>query len=153
MIKSIFRFLFFPIASLAFVCLATQAASDSSAITTHGAWTRWLPGKLPAAGYMTLVNNSNQERFLIAASSPDYDHVSLHESYTMPSGESSMRMVAKLPIPAHGSAELKPGSYHLMLIGAHGKVKPGETVTVILELDGGETLTVVLPVKLAGKDG
>ena len=42
------------------------------------AWARWLPGDLPAGGYVTLVNSGERPISLIAVSSPDYALVSMH---------------------------------------------------------------------------
>ncbi len=129
---------------------AAGSASAADAIQVREPWVRWLPAGLPAAGYLTLVNPSDTDRYLTGASSPDYAAVMLHESYTAPNGESGMRHVDKVRIPAHGEVRLAPGGYHLMLMKARHAIAPGDTVKVDLIFADGRTLPVTLPVKPAG---
>jgi periplasmic copper chaperone A len=114
-------------------------------------WVRWLPAGLPAAGYLTLVNISGEDRTLTGATSPDYASVMLHVSYTLPNGDMSMRPISRLRVPAHGEQKLSPGGYHLMLMRQRHPIKPGDTVTVDLKFADGRILRVGLPVKPAGQ--
>ena len=43
-----------------------------------------------------------------------------------------MRKVSQIDIPANGSADLKPGSYHIMLIGLEKEMKAGTAETLTL---------------------
>jgi copper(I)-binding protein len=62
-------------------------------------------------------------------------------------GVSSMHEVDGVDIPAGGSAELKPGSYHVMLIGLQRDLKEGDLVTVTLTFQNGGQIAVEAPVK------
>ena len=130
--------------------LAPQNAfAGPSGVKAVDAWARWLPNDLPAAGYLTLVNDSDEDAFLTGAKSEDYTMVHLHESYTAPDGTSGMRPVEKVRVPAHGRASLAPGGFHLMLMKARRPIEPGDTVTLVLKFEGGGELEVKVPVKPA----
>ena len=59
-------------------------------------------------------------------------------------GMMGMRPVARVEIPAGGKLELKPGSYHIMLIGLAGDLKVGETFEITLKLEkAGDVKTTV----------
>ena len=53
--------------------------------------------------------------------------------------------------PANQPIIMKPGGYHVMLMGLVKPLNPGETVEVTLSFESGETLTVDVPVKQRGK--
>ncbi len=118
--------------------LAQAKQADGMRVT--GAWIRVLPGSLPNAGYAVLHNDSDHAVDLVAADSPAYDRVMLHQS-TETGGVSRMHMVRKLAIPAHGKATLAPGGYHLMLMQRSQPVKPGMKVTIRLHFADGSTLS------------
>jgi hypothetical protein len=58
-----------------------------------------------------------------------------------------MHEVDGVDIPAGGSAELKPGSYHVMLIGLQQDIKEGDTVSITLTFQNAGKVTVEAPVK------
>jgi copper(I)-binding protein len=43
------------------------------------------------------------------------------------SGVASMHRVAYIPVPAHGTAHISPGSHHIMLIGLHHDLHASQT--------------------------
>mgnify|MGYP003552120003 FL=1 len=49
-------------------------------------------------------------------------------------------------MPANGSVELKPGSYHVMLIGLSGALKAGDMVSVKLNFESGASVDLTVPV-------
>ena len=129
------------------------APATADGIAVRGPWVRWLPAGLPAAGYLTLVNSTDSDRFVTGVSSEDYASVMLHQSYSLPDGSEGMRPVARLRVPAHGSAVLAPGGYHLMLMRPVRPIAPGGTVTVELRLDDGKTVVVRMPVRPPSQGG
>jgi copper(I)-binding protein len=144
-------------ATLAACLLATGTAATAATpdVRVEHAWIRWLPANLPAAGYATIVNDSDGVARLTGASSPDYGSVMLHRS-RLAQGDSTMEMVEHLDIPAHGSMKLAPGGYHLMLSHAKRPLKPGDKVPVVLRFADGSELQVdvsVLPANAADPSG
>lgn len=131
--------------------LAAAPAATPRLRVEH-AWIRWLPSKLPAAGYAEIVNQGDAGVRITGASSPAYAMVMLHRS-RLAHGDSSMERVARLDIPAHGRVELAPGGYHLMLSHATRPIKPGDTVQVTLQFAGGTKLQADFPVLPANASG
>jgi len=124
-------------AALSFTAGAYASAADQ-VHATH-AWIRVLPGTLPAGAYVTLENDGDQSVALTGASSKAYAQVMLHRSSTQ-GGVSRMTMVDSLSVPAHGTAELAPAGYHLMLMQPTTPVKPGATIRLLLKFSDGSTL-------------
>jgi len=126
---------------LCWLAVAAGAAPGVSALQVRDAWVRWLPAELPAAGYLTLVNSSDQPASLIAASSPDYAEVSLHRSRIV-DGANQMEPVREIAVAAHASLAFATHGYHLMLLHPTRPLKPGDHVPVTLNFAGGAALTV-----------
>jgi copper(I)-binding protein len=64
-----------------------------------------------------------------------------------------MEMVDHLDIPAHGSVELAPGGYHLMLSQPTHAIKPGDHVEVTFEFADGAKLQTDFSVRPANASG
>ena len=58
-----------------------------------------------------------------------------------------MQPVARLEIPAGGSVELKPGSYHIMLIGLKQDLKAGDTIEITLTFEKAGEVKVTAEVR------
>jgi len=126
-----------------------SGAQDVPAMQIRDAWVRWLPGNLPAGGYVTLVNNSDQPISLIAASSPDYALVSMHRSRAA-GGISQMLPVNKITVAAHSTVEFGAQGYHLMLERPTRALRPGDQVSVTLQFAGSAAVTATLAVREPG---
>ena len=98
------------------------------------------------AVYVTLTNSGAQADSLVAAASEAAQSVELHEVKN-DSGVMKMRPVQAIPVPAKGKTELKPGGYHLMLVGLKHDLKPGEKVAVTLKFQRGDEVKIEAPVK------
>jgi periplasmic copper chaperone A len=112
-----------------------QAAPTAPRIETSGAWGRPSP-MMDKAGavYVVIENKGNAADRLIGASSPAAKTVEVHESY-MDNGMMKMRPIAGLDVPAGGKVELKPGSYHIMLIDLVAPLQTGATIAVTLKYE------------------
>lgn len=101
-------------------------------ITVANPWIRaTAPGQTVSGAFMTLVNQSATAYALSAVSFSGADTVEIHET-SMADGMMRMRQVSQIDIPANGSAELKPGSYHIMLIGLDRELQAGTTESLTL---------------------
>ena len=111
-------------------------------VTVKEAWIPEAPPSAQAMGaFMTIENSDAQAVKVVKASAPNFDRVELHESIE----ENGMhKMIAQpfLAIPAKGSLELKPGGYHIMLIGVQQPSKAGDVIPIELTLDNGQKLMV-----------
>jgi copper(I)-binding protein len=98
------------------------------------------------AVYATIANTGKEADALVSASSEASQTVELHETKNE-GGVMKMRPVPKIAVPAGGKIEMKPGGYHVMLLGLKRDLKPGETVAVTLKFERGGEVRVDAPVK------
>ena len=159
----------------AVVLVAACSGGSSSGVTITDPWVRTSPVVAGAgAGYMVIANTGSVPDALLGGTSDIARAVEVHETVAMPaSAEPSasgamdggmaspaasggamtggtmmgMQKVDRLEIPAGGSVELKPGSYHLMLIDLTRELKAGETIEVTLEFERAGDVKVSLPVR------
>ncbi len=105
-----------------------------------------VAGRDITVAYLTIQNQSSEQRVLLGASSPFAKRIEIHEHQHK---EGRMRMIKRssLPIAASADTVLQSGGAHLMLF----ELQPGKTdrtaenaqlVELTLKFDQGETLTV-----------
>ncbi len=99
-----------------------------------------------AAGYARIRNDCPGEVVVVAAGSRAFAEVSLHET-TLVQGVSRMREVARLPIAAGASVELKPGGLHLMLMQPQVALTEGMPLPLRLSLADGRKVDGSLQVR------
>ncbi len=97
------------------------------------------------AGYLVIENPGDRPVRIVAASSPDFAAVEIHEM-RMKDGMMEMKRLPELTVPAGGKVELAPGGLHLMLIKPGRPLRAGDQARVVLELDDGSHLELTLPV-------
>jgi periplasmic copper chaperone A len=112
------------------------SASTVSALEIRDAWIRWLPAGLPAAGYLTLINHSDQPIKLTGASGEAYRDISLHHSMSH-EGMSHMEAVGEITVPAHSTLRFATAGYHLMLMQPAHTLAPGDHLVLALHFAGG----------------
>ena len=112
-----------------------QSSSAVSALEIRDAWIRWLPAGLPAAGYLTLINHSEQPIRLTGASSDAYRDISLHHSMSH-EGMSHMESVGEITVPAGSTLRFAAAGYHLMLMQPSHTLAPGDHVVLALHFAG-----------------
>jgi len=126
------------LAIVAAIALMVGACSPTSvrSLNITGPWARTSPAVAGAgAAYLTIQNTGNVADALLGGSSPAARVVEVHETKDMGSGTMGMQRVERLEIPAGSTVELKPGSYHLMLIDLARELKAGETIEITLDFE------------------
>lgn len=114
-------------------------------LTVSGAFARASPMMAQAgAGFMTIANGGEADK-LVAAKSDVSEIVELH-THIEENGMKAMRKVDFIDVPANGSVELKPGSYHVMFINLKERLQQGETIKVTLVFEKAGEVTVSMPV-------
>ena len=127
--------------------LPLTAWSDGPAVSASHVWIRQPPpGISVLAGYLTLQNLTGKPLELKSVTSPEFNAVEMHRSFVKDDVE-QMEQVPSVSIPAHGSVEFKPGSYHLMLMQPKKDLFPGDIVTLDLGFSDGSELTIMAPVR------
>ena len=113
------------------LCWATACAAQ---VTVSNPWVRaTAPGQKIAGAYLKITSVS--AAYLVGASSAAAKKVELHEM-TMENNIMKMRPLARLALPAGTAVELKPGSYHLMLIDVARPLVKGDHVPLTLTVEG-----------------
>ncbi|MEY2633991.1 MAG: hypothetical protein RIR00_2645 [Pseudomonadota bacterium] len=114
---------------LAALCFGLAGLAQAQVNVT----TPWVRATTPAqkatGAFMQLQSPSDTA--LVSASSPVAGVVEIHEM-AMNNNVMSMRRIPKLDLPAKISVELKPGSYHIMLMDLKQQVKAGDKVPLTL---------------------
>jgi copper(I)-binding protein len=136
---------------IGFVGPAFAQGTGNTSITVEQPWSRATPkGAMTGAVYMTLDNKSGTADRLTGASSDVADKLQIHEM-KVENGIMQMREVPDgLPIPAGGSVVLKPGSYHVMLIGLKKPLTAGEKFPLTLTFEKAGNISVTVPVQAMG---
>ena len=120
--------------SLLGLLLALVAAPSFAQVAVSNAWVRGtVAGQKATGAFMSLT--SPVDVTLVSASSPAAKVVEIHEM-AMDGGVMKMRLVDKLTLPAGKSVEMKPGSYHVMLLDITAPLAAGEIVPFTLTFVG-----------------
>ena len=98
------------------------------------------------AAYLVVKNSDGEADYLLKADCDVAKAVELHFS-EMENGVMKMSPVEKIEIPAGGEVELKPGSYHIMLIGLKQNLMPGDTVSMLLTFENFGEISVEAEVR------
>ena len=137
------------IRSLVAAATLIAAAAAQAQVTVKDAWVRaTVPQQKATGAFMQL--QSTKDTKLVSASSPLTPNVEVHEM-AMQDNVMKMRQVPAIELPAGKVVELKPGSYHVMLMNLQKPVSVGDTVSLTLSFEGKdgkrETVEVQAPVR------
>lgn len=127
------------------------AAAD---INVSAPWSRaTVRGASVGVGFLTIANTGKEPDKLLGATSPLAEKVEIHETRAE-GGIMTMRALPKgIDIKPGATLVLKPGSYHLMLIGLKSVLLPGEIVHLTLSFSKAGPIDVDLPVEGFGATG
>ena len=136
---------------IGFVTPVLAQGAGNTSIVVEQPWARATPGGAKnGAVYMTLDNKSGTADRLTGASSDVADKLQIHEM-KVENGVMKMREITGgLPIPASGSVVLKPGSYHVMLVGLKKPLTVGEKLSLTLTFEKAGNISVTVPVQAMG---
>lgn len=111
-------------------------------------WSReTAAGQAVGGGFLTITNRGAAEDRLISGSSPVATEVQLH-NMTVDNGVMRMRQVeGGIAVPAKGSLQLRPGSYHIMFMGLKRQLRQGERFPVTLRFQRAGSVTVQFAVQ------
>jgi copper(I)-binding protein len=126
----------------------TALAQTGAPIEIDHPWARASTGKTGAA-YLTIVNKGTADDRLVSVATPVADKAEPHMT-TEENGVMKMRPVDGVDVKAGGSAELKPGGLHLMLIGLKAPLKAGQSFPVTLTFAKAGAVDITVPVEKAG---
>jgi copper(I)-binding protein len=107
--------------------------SAQGAVTATDAWVRGtVPAQRSTGAFVTL--QSTEDTRLVGVASPIAKSAEIHES-EMANGTMRMKAVDFVALPAGKRIELKPGGYHVMLLGVVKPLGAGDSVPLTLTLE------------------
>ena len=130
---------------------AAVAALPAAAMADNGVHFNdpYIPEAPPVAqslaGYMQVMNHSDEDRVLVGASSPDFSNPMIHD-IEHDGGMARMVHLDALEVPAGEAVSFEPGGLHLMLVGPQRKLAEGDKVEVTLIFADGTRTPVRFPV-------
>ena len=137
----------FTIATAAFCAAASVVAADAKIgnLSIDDVWARTgQPGQVSAA-YFEVKNKGAADKIVAAhcdcAKSTELHHVKMTD------GAMKMYQVQAMDVPADGELQLKPGSYHIMLIGLNRPLVAGEMLPIKVKFEKAGEVTVNAKVK------
>jgi copper(I)-binding protein len=132
--------------------VAAPALAQAQAVQVEDAWARATAAGARSGGiFLTLTDIGAPDR-LLGATTPVAATAELHETID-DNGVMRMRPVRALPLETGKPVVLKPGSYHLMLIGLRRQLKPGDSFSVTLTFEKAAPVTAIVTVAKAGASG
>jgi periplasmic copper chaperone A len=143
------------VCALALAQLAAPAVQakdyDIGSIHITQPWARATPkGASSGAGYMTIKNSGNTPDRLSCVSSDASAECQIH-TMTMENGVMKMRPVeGGLEIKPGETLTLKPGGFHVMLVGLKRPLQQGQDVNVTLKFEHAGTINVEYPIAAIG---
>ena len=136
----------------ALISFAWNADGATPGIVVTKAWARATPpGATTGAVYVTLENQGSTPDRLVKITSPAAGSAMLHETVEE-GGVSQMRMIEG-EIPAGSTFGMKPGGVHIMLMGLATPLKKGETVSLTLDFETADDVTIEVKIAPIGADG
>ena len=109
------------------------------------------PAQPTGGGYLTLTSKGRADR-LLSASSPIAREVQIH-SMKMEGDVMRMREVDAIDVPADKLVELKPGGFHLMLMGLKEPLKAGQRFPLKLRFEKAGEVSVEVSVDAPSAPG
>lgn len=97
--------------------------------------------------FATLTNNTDNAVSIVGGSA---EIASMVEAHEVVMSDGKMMMQAKeggIVIPAGESLTLEPGGLHIMLMGLKKPIAVGDEITLTIDLEGADDLTVTWPAK------
>jgi len=132
----------------AVLLIMSVSSVEAGGLMVVDPWVRSAPPNAPAlAAFMMLKNHSDSDISIVdVRTSLELDHVELHRTMM---ADGMMKMVPQefIPVASNSSTELKPGSWHIMLIGPKQVPMAGEIVHLTLVLSDGSEQMVAATVR------
>jgi periplasmic copper chaperone A len=138
------------LSALMLLIAADAFAQSSGDITVQSIWARATPpGAKSGAVYLTLRNRGTTDDRLTGATTPLASMAGLHTEI-MENGVMEMRPLASVDIAPGGTASLRPGGSHIMLMGLTRPLKQGDHIPLTLMFAHAPPLTVQVEVAKIG---
>ena len=128
----------------------THGTGKSTIEIIHPSINKPFSGAKSAAGYVTIINHTDEELKLLGVSTT-LGKAMLHKTITTDDGIVKMEHKMKISIPATGKLIMKPGSFHIMIMGISRSLALGEKIPATLRFNGDLEINIEFVVE-AGKE-
>ena len=127
------------------ITLLSAASVQAQQVEVKDAWVRATVAQQKATGAFFKLSAKTDSR-LVEVRSPLANVVEVHEM-AMEGTTMKMRAVPALDLPAGKTVELKPGSYHVMLMELKAPVAAGDSVPLTLVIEGADKKRETIEIK------
>jgi copper(I)-binding protein len=143
--------LLIPALLLALVASASAHDYEVGSLVINHPWSRATPkGAAVAGGYLKITNTGTTPDRLLGGSTAIAKRFEIHEM-SMDGGVMKMRELTNgLEIPAGQSVELKPGSYHVMMMSLSKQLTKGERVKASLQFEKAGKIDIEFTIEAVG---
>lgn len=115
-------------------------------------WSRaTMPKAKVAGGYLKIINHGDKADRLIKITTPLSDDAQIHEMAVIDGAMKMRHLSDGIAIPAGGTLEFKPGSYHIMFMDLKNGLKQGEKFSGTLFFEKAGKVTVDFAVEAMTK--
>lgn len=119
-------------------------------VSVEKPWVRGtVQGQTSSGAFMEL--KSKDGAAVVGVESPVAGVVEIHEM-RMDGNVMRMRAVSRIDLPAGKTVELKPGGYHVMLMGLKRPLKKGDVVPLKLRVEGKDKTVKTVDVRAEVRD-
>lgn len=123
------------------------ATPNAPEITVTNQWARTSPMATDmGAAYMTIEASALDELIGASVDMSVAMMAEVHETISE-NGATKMQEVDRVEVTPDAPIEMKPGGYHIMLMGLKKPLESGETITVTLKFSKSGETTVEVPVQ------
>ena len=126
------------------------AAQAGQSLSVENPYARAVPPTARNSGAFMVLRNDSDHPVRVVSARSDVSNVTELHNHIHDKGVMRMRRVDAIEVPAHSRVELKPGSYHVMLIDLKRPLKPGDPVHIELSLEDGSRVPVDLQARAVG---
>jgi copper(I)-binding protein len=126
--------------------LATTPVAQSNGIAIRDPWARQGTNGDNSAAYLVITNATSADTLLSATG----DVATSVELHTVVNENGMMQMIPAeggVPVDANGIQSLKPGSFHIMLIGLRKDLKSGDSFPLTLTFANAGPINVMFEVR------
>ena len=129
---------------VAVLAVVGAAEPHVASIGLEQPWVRRAPampdGQARTAAYLVIRNRGRAPDALVAATADVAERIEIHETRNV-SGMMMMEPVERIAVMPGARIELKPGGYHLMLIGLKRALVPPDAVALTLVFERAGSVT------------
>ena len=138
------------LAVLGVIAPATAGEQRLDALVISDSWARATPGRVRnGVAFVTIQNRGRHADRLIAVSTPAAARAAFH-THVIKAGVMKMRSVAAVKVAADAITAMKPGGFHIMLMGLAAPLVESESFPLTLTFERAGTLTLEVTVMTIG---